>query len=391
MKNFKWNSLTTVISIVAIAGWFAAWKNKPPHQQTVPTTAATSAQRSSKNVSSAASNPLLNNERTKELSLMLNGVIEGASAGVTNQKLLDACKQALVNGDRDDRQRKFLLLLDHMKPEDAAGLHQVFLELHRNGQTYPQEYTQFAERWGEIDGKGALDYLFAEKPMVLPTWDYEHIMRGWAVKNPQEALDWIAANPDRSSNYGGKPDIFESWIKNDEQGAMNWLKSSELNEQEKYDCVQKSAQNYIIENGAVHAARWLAGLSGDDNLNTAAQQAFQNLNSNSLNQLDYETAAQVWKEVGNANWMNLEMFMQLGMQTSRTRTADAGIDGFTDALLKNQSEAELVTQLQRMKESAMIDPLRFIRMTQQIPEGKMKSLLSQALEENLEAESGGEE
>ncbi|HEY8960556.1 MAG TPA: hypothetical protein VIM57_00015, partial [Luteolibacter sp.] len=221
----------------------------------------------------------------------LSEISSAARPGEPNQKLLDACRKALTNADAERRRRDFYLLMELMRPEDAAAMHRQFLELHREGRGFAPEYATFAHRWGEIDGQGALDYMLAEKPFRLPPPDFQYLIRGWGTKDPGAALDWLKGHPDLNTSMNGRFALLEGWIRDDPASATRWMVSENMSPNELVRCVSGGTLQQLYGPGLTEAAKWLSELPDDGGpMSTAARVGWRSIQIQ-LNQLSYDQAS----------------------------------------------------------------------------------------------------
>lgn len=100
------------------------------------------------------------------------------------------------------------------------------------------------------------------------------------------------------------------------------------------------------------AASWLSALPDDEVSNTAAGQAWRNVQW-ALKQLPYEKSADLWAKVGSEPWMGFEQFMEFSSFSSNNYVAHGGLDGFLDALGKTWPEDKITAQFERW---SMSDP-----------------------------------
>ncbi|MES2660947.1 MAG: hypothetical protein V4689_20140 [Verrucomicrobiota bacterium] len=257
-----------------------------------------------------------------------------AVPGQVNKALVNACRGALMDSNTRRRDRDYGILLDLMRPEDAPALQALFLELHAQGQTFT-EYGDFAIRWGEIDAEGALEFLQNEKFYWMPPRNYSAFARGWGVTDPQAAMKWIDEHPETAGSMGGHIAVLEGWVREDPASALKWLdqQRSKLSPEEYINAsgVAFLEQVQGPNAGLNQAVSWLASLP-EDGINGAAARHAWSKNMWCLGELNYETAADVWRQVGDESWMGFGEFRNFSQAIGRTRTAVTGEEGFLKAL-----------------------------------------------------------
>jgi hypothetical protein len=106
--------------------------------------------------------------------------------------------ESLREPSEDARRRRFLELLEEMRPEDALAIRELFARLSEKGQKYPFEWAAFWRRWGAIDPEGALRYAESEPRHAGDDRLFERLFRGWASADAEGAKTWL-------QNHGGHP------------------------------------------------------------------------------------------------------------------------------------------------------------------------------------------
>lgn len=274
---------------------------------------------------------LLPTDRSARLLARIDGIVASARPGETNERLISACKETLLDSDHNRRQRDFALLIDLLRPEDAAAMHEAFLALHREGRGFGHEYSAFATRWGEVDPVGALDYLAAERPLRMPTPDFANIVRGWAQTDPQAALAWMKEHPDLAASKEGWSAVINGWMRNDPKAATDYLLGADLPPNQLYQSVSYAAVEMQFSGGVEQAVDWIASLPDDGLLGGAAGAAWRATAFNH-SELPYDTAADVWSRVGGEPWMRFEQFEHFSGMVSGARVNDRGVEGFLETL-----------------------------------------------------------
>lgn len=367
--------------LAAVAGWGTAWKNGRvvENDDGVREVAGRSAsQRAPRSESRPSLGSLMENPRSARLLSEMLDISRSGKPGSVNAKLMAACRAALTDPDPQSRSRDFALLLTQMRPEDGASLHELFLELHRQGKPLA-EYAAFATRWGEVDGRGAYDVLMHQVPQRMPDRDLISIARGWGAKDPQSALAWMAENEQLAMRFGGRARIFEGWVRNDPDGATAWLLQQEPSG-ELVDCVASAMPERLRSTDLMTAMKWLADLPDDGVMAVASQHGWGSA-MNDLNELSYKSASEVWSVVRDQPWAGFEQFARLAEQTSRTRSATDGMGGFFDELAHDWPAEEVKMRFQNWSEA---EPERIAEWLSDAPPSALRTAAIRGMVATLE-------
>ncbi len=237
----KSNLVIPALALFAAAGWGwgiyqAVGSSRSANAAEGPVKAARTSVRHDARPTSISS--LLPTARSARLFNSLDEIAAEPKGGV-NKKLMAAMRTTLADNDPTRRSRDFAILLDLMRPEDAFAVHDLFLELHRDGQTLG-EYAPFANRWGQIDGAGALESLMNEKPMRLPPQDFRNIIIGWSTNDPQSALAWMKEHPDVPGSRTNFDAVIQGWINLDRDAATRFLIDQPLSMNDRVRATRKS-------------------------------------------------------------------------------------------------------------------------------------------------------
>lgn len=326
------------ISAFALSGWAAAWM---AHDHEPEPARASERTRSSRARETKADErhgeikdiaQLVADAPFARLLVSLTEISNGARPGEPNQRLIDACRKALTTADAERRRRDFYLLMELMRPEDAAAIHRQFLEMHREGRGFAPEYATFGHRWGEIDAPGALDYMMAEKPFRMPPPDFHYLIRGWAEKDPQAAVNWLKQHPEMATGMNGRFALLEGWIREDPAGATSWMLSENMPLNELAQCVSGGTLQQLYGPGLTEAAKWLSELPDDNGpMSTAARIGWKSIQIQ-LSELSYEQASTAWCQLAGSSWMTLEDFTQFGNNLSRSTANPEGLPGYLNAV-----------------------------------------------------------
>lgn len=338
------------IGVVSLSGWLVAWSSRDAATLSASTKASSDRTRGfpdrrpkpdPKNPSRWVSDPSFS-----QLLSSLAEISKSAQSGEANPKLIDACAQALSNPDPQRRARDFNLLIELMRPEDAAELHKQFLEIHKSGKGYGPEYGAFAKRWGEIDAPGALDFLMSEKPFRLPVLDFQEIARGWGQTDPKAAVEWMKQNPEMAASMGGRYALLDGWFRTDPTAATQWMLSEEMTVRELSQCISGGAWQQLFSQDAVHAAKWLSQLPDDRGEIAAATREGWHAIQMQLNQLSYDQASTAFSQIANSSWMTLDEFKNFGNLVSRATANSEGLTGYLNSLSAKWPAAEVTRKFE---------------------------------------------
>ncbi len=295
---------------------------------------------------------LLPTARSARLFNSLDEIAAEPKGGV-NKKLMAAMRTTLADNDPTRRGRDFALLLDLMSPEDAAAVHDLFLELHRDGQTLG-EYAPFANRWGQIDGAGALESLMNEKPMRLPPQDFRNIIIGWSTNDPQSALAWMKDHPDVPSSRTNFDAVIQGWINLDRDAATRYLVDQPLSMNDRVRATRNAADEILTGSGIDATVNWLTSFLPNQENNIAATAALDAIGWR-LNELPYDKAANVWTSLSKNSIGRIDQLERFANASASARQATNGSRGFIDALATTWPVEQAATRFSTWSEQ---DPER---------------------------------
>lgn len=250
--------------------------------------------------------------------------------GGVNKKLMAAMRTTLADNDPTRRGRDFALLLDLMRPEDAQAVHELFLEMHREGQTMG-EYAPFANRWGQIDGAGALETLMNEKPMRLPPQDFRNIIIGWSTNDPQSALAWMKDHPEVHGSRTNFDAVIQGWINLDRDAATRYLIDQPLTMRDRVRATLNAADEILTGSGVDATVSWLTSFPSNQENDVAAAAALDHIGWR-LNELSYDKAANVWASLSEKSIGRIDQLEGFANSSATARQATNGSRGFIDAL-----------------------------------------------------------
>ncbi|MES2657875.1 MAG: hypothetical protein V4689_04615 [Verrucomicrobiota bacterium] len=383
MPNSRYTPyLIAGLFITSVAGWGTAWNNSR-RGEPEPAEGRAGPGRSSSRVGDRPEarqslGSLMENPRSAKLLNEMVSISAEAKPGQVNAKLIAACRATLTDPDPESRNRDFALLLTQMRAEDGAAMHELFLELDAAGKPLPN-YSAFATRWGEVDGKGAYVYLFNEVPPRMPARDLRDIARGWGAKDPQAALAWMTEHVEIGQRFGGLGRVFEGWVRGDSDGATAWLLKQKPGI-ELVDCVAGAMPEQLHCKDMMTSIDWLVALPDDGIMGMASQQGWRTALDN-LNELSYQNASTIWGKVKDQPWAGFGQFERLADQASRTRSASEGMGGFLNELSNSWPAEEVTSKFQEWSEK---DPERTSAWLAKAPPSAVRTAAIQGLVATLE-------
>ncbi|RYD33580.1 MAG: hypothetical protein EOP86_13055, partial [Verrucomicrobiaceae bacterium] len=211
----------------------------------------------------------LHDPRTQEVLDDLDEILAAGVPGQVNERFQNKCWEVLLDSDTGRRNLNFGLLLDALRPEDGVALHVLFNKMHQEGRDFPGEYATFATRWGQVDGAGSLRYYFTEADKAPAPADVHNALKGWAQKNPKEALAWAVANRALAAGkphpgFGPQEDpvmgVIHGWARMDVAGATAAMKAQFSDPEERAQAVSIIYKESLFGNGLHATLDWIKQL-----------------------------------------------------------------------------------------------------------------------------------
>lgn len=299
---------------------------------------------------------------------MIEQMKKESRPGEPNPQFAKVAKAALADSNFQRRLLNFRLLMDHLRPEDALQMYEIFGEAERSGRPFSEEYATFTNRWGQIDGGGAMAYWVAREPFDMKEGDLRSVITGWASADPGAAMDWVQGHKDILKGIDAYAPVVAGWINNDQAAATHWLsQQSGTPPGQINNCLSDMMLNMLYSDGLLRASQWLADLPDTGSL-AAAAQAGWNGNQYRLYNLDPERASEAWGAVGNEKWMGVGEFERFCGNVAR---ANGGkLDGFMNSLSKQWPEAKVSAQFERW---AGENPEEVVNLLRQIPPSPIRT------------------
>jgi hypothetical protein len=366
----KWQLALTGVAVAGISGWIVAWRVSQERdnlaaglQSNVRTIAQSRSGKPSspKADTSAGLVKLIKDKRTAAFLERLPDILAAAKPGVRNERYLQAARDVLLDNNWERRTLNFALLMEHLRPEDALAMHEVMLALHREGRPL-EEYRNFAVRWGEVDGKGAMEYYKTDPNSKIMAWDVQQIMKGWGQTAPLEALQWLGKNHDLAKDPAPANGVLLGWSLREPEAATAWLFANATSQSMAARGVSDIMLAQLYGKGVQGAGEWLASLPDNEEANAASSAGWMAIQRR-FDRLSIEDAGALWKSVGNQSWMGWNEFEAF----SRTiATANGGSDaGFLTAAASGDAAGNIS---QKFEHWAATEPERTSTWLTQHPE-----------------------
>lgn len=361
---------------LAGAGWFTAWQYSKKATEATQALAGQSIiykASSRDNARSSIARKSSSDPRTAKLLAELDQLNEDAEPGKPNPKYLKAVESVLNDSLYHRRQRNFRLILEKLRPEDAAALHEQFREMEKRGLYFP-DYAAFASRWGEVDGQGAMNYFKNEGLEKLTDGHMTDILTGWGSKSPEEALEWITSNKEDFGDKNPYRGLLVGWLNSDLIAATTWLQHQDLTQRQTHECVTSGVLDIIHSQGIEAASEWVAALPSDDPAMFEAAQIGWATHVMRQQRLDPAIAAASWVKVANEPWMRSELFGQF--LNSVSASSPEATESFVELLSRQWGSAQVSEQFTRW---AAEDPEGTANLIQRMPPSALRDTASAAV------------
>ena len=319
----KWQLAALTLGVAGITGWLVAWHwwtEKRELESRLTSRVAKSAVAPLEGPPASPSGAFgtttwIKDKRTADLIDSFSEIHAGAKPGVPNERYLQAARGVLLDNNWERRTRNISLLLENLRPEDAPSLQEAFAALAKEGRPFFEEYRFFASRWGEVDGRGALEYFKAHPDLNPSEWDMRQVVKGWGQAAPREALAWLANNEEFSQRYQGAAAVLQGWSRQDPDAATAWL----LENSSSPSMTSRSLSEIMLEQlygkGLQGAGEWLAALPDNEQANAAKQSAWRSIQERFLG-IGAGDAAALWTSVSRQSWIGWKDFEIISQVTS---------------------------------------------------------------------------
>ncbi len=195
---------------------------------------------------------------TREAAAEIDRVRAVAVPGRLNDVLIAALHDILGDSFGSRRARRFAEMLEAMRPEDAAAVRNVFREQDKLGRHFPTEFVAFWDRWGEVDGAGALAYIQTEDQ-----WNGRNhavdVFKSWTARDPRQAAEVALAldpGPLRDNALKG---VVHGWTETDLLAATEFV-LRHMPVEERPQLGGDMVWSIAYSASAAHAREWFAEL-----------------------------------------------------------------------------------------------------------------------------------
>lgn len=331
---------------LAAIGWMDAWKQRQMVAEIQAPEKAGALTKSRDRKAKAERKAMdLSDPQSTRLLRMIEQMGKESRPGEPNPQFAKVAETALADSNFQRRLLNFRLLMDHLRPEDAQQMLQLFGEAERSGRPFSEEYATFTNRWGQIDGCGAMAYWVEREPFDMKEGDLRSVITGWASADPAAAMAWVQGHNDILKGIDAYAPVVAGWINNDQAAATHWLSQQSATPPGQINnCLSDMMLNMLYSDGLLRASQWLADLPDTGSLADAARAGW-NGNQYLLYNLDPDRASEAWGAVGNEKWMGIGEFGRFCGNVAKAN--DGKLDGFMDSLAKQWPEAKVSAQFER--------------------------------------------
>lgn len=168
-----------------------------------------------------------------------------------------ALRAIVKEADPLKRMASLSAFLQGMKPAEAPVLARLLREHGKAGAQIREEALLFMRAWGGIDGPAAMAFVLqndleGSEESAVP-------MSGWASRDPQGAVAWLAANPSGNTECFAAG-IAHGWALHDLDAASRWIATRPPSDA-RAGMQEVLLQRCFESRGSEGAKEWFAGLS----------------------------------------------------------------------------------------------------------------------------------
>lgn len=198
-------------------------------------------------------------------------IYDESAPGEVNWELVNAMRDALYQPHSSDRSRQWLILMGAMRPEDALEVRKLFQEGDKNAASFGEQWLQFWNRWGQVDGQGALMELAKESNRDMKRAVIE-AAAGWAAADPQPAIRWLSElDPEHFHWMRISSAVVGGYARHDLQAATDLsLDLSEIHPESLPSSMGQLAEAAVLGGGIESVTRWLEMFPEDNEMRQRA-------------------------------------------------------------------------------------------------------------------------
>lgn len=258
ISSLAWLGLGLLVGIPA--GWLlrAPSSTAPPTQREAaaptPPPPLSSSRRLPAQSFQAGSSP----HSTREAAAEIERVLAAAAPGQPNAALVTALVDILGDSFGSRRMRRFTEMLEAMRPEDAEAVREIFRQQDTLGRYHEQEFVAFWDRWGQIDGAGALAYI-QEKDARQGASKAVDVFKAWSARDPHTAAQTALSLEKGELRDRALKGVAHGWTETDLAAATKFI-LGHMPVEELPQLGGDMVWSIAYSASAAEARQWFAGL-----------------------------------------------------------------------------------------------------------------------------------
>ena len=175
--------------------------------------------------------------------------------------LVASIRNAIMDPNKLRKQRAVLDLLEHLTPENAAAVRDVFLAFHKANTKEDFAWAAFWTRWGQIDGPAALEYAAGAHPELGGSGAGTNAMEGFMLTDSTIVRRWLTEHADLPAFDVFARVYVESLAKTDVSMATHDLFALPLQPEERYSCFGPIIREALNSGGTSGVEAWFGQLN----------------------------------------------------------------------------------------------------------------------------------
>jgi hypothetical protein len=145
---------------------------------------------------------------------------KGSETGVANLPLINELRTVLLDRVDSRRLKRWLGLLEAVRPEDAAMVDALLREEGRLGRGHGNEERAFWQHWGEIAPKEALAFLLADA--TVREGPLLHMAKAWALRDAPAAVQRVSEMEDNAVGNKALEAVLHGFAETNLEGATTF-------------------------------------------------------------------------------------------------------------------------------------------------------------------------
>jgi hypothetical protein len=178
-----------------------------------------------------------------------------------DSELVASIRDAIMDPNKLRKQRAVLDLLEHLTPENAAAVRDVFLAFRKANAKEDFAWAAFWTRWGQIDGPAALEYAANAHSELGGSGAGTNAMEGFIENDSVSGREWLATHSHLPSFDVFARVYVERLAKTDIAAATQDLFSLPLQPEQRYDCFGPIIREALNARGVGGVQGWFAQLN----------------------------------------------------------------------------------------------------------------------------------